>query len=58
VNEEGTEAAAVTSVGMTLSAVMVNPPKTFYMEVNKPFFIAIRDNQTQELLFLGTIQQP
>lgn len=58
VNEEGTEAAAVTSVGGQLSSIVANPPKTFYMEVNKPFFIAIRDNQTQEILFMGAIQQP
>lgn len=57
VNEEGTEAAAVTSVGV--SAISVMPAqKTFYMEVNRPFFFVIRDNQTQEVLFIGTIQNP
>lgn len=58
VNEKGTEAAAVTGVLEEGLGLEVNPPKPFYMEVNRPFFIAIRDNQTQELLFIGTIQQP
>jgi len=57
VNEEGTEAAAVTSVGVGVTSVMP-AQKTFYMEVNRPFFFVIRDNQTQEVLFMGTIQNP
>lgn len=57
VNEEGTEAAAVTSVGISITSVMP-AQKTFYMEVNRPFFFVIRDNQTQEVLFMGTIQNP
>lgn len=57
VNEEGTEAAAVTSIGMGITAIGA-PKKTFYMEVNKPFFFAIRDNQTEEILFMGTLQNP
>lgn len=53
VNEEGTEAAAVTSVGVGITSV----GKTgFYMEVNRPFFFAIRDNQTEAILFMGVIQ--
>jgi len=57
VNEEGTEAAAVTSVGVGITSVQP-VQKTFYMEVNRPFFFVIRDNQTQEVLFMGTIQNP
>jgi serpin B len=57
VNEEGTEAAAVTNVVSSITSV--GPvQKTFYMEVNRPFFFVIRDNQTQEVLFMGTIQNP
>ena len=58
VNEEGTEAAAVTSVGIGITSVGGSEEKEFYMEVNRPFFIAIRDNQTQEILFTGIIQKP
>jgi serine protease inhibitor len=57
VNEEGTEAAAVTSVGVRATAVHVEPPP-FYMEVNRPFFFAIRDTQSGEVLFLGVVQNP
>lgn len=58
VNEEGTEAAAVTSIGVVGSVALSPAEKIFYMEVNRPFFFVIRDNQTQEILFMGTIQNP
>ena len=57
VNEEGTEAAAVTSVGVILvSAAAPQPP--FQMLVDRPFFYAIRDNQTGTVLFMGSIVDP
>jgi serpin B len=57
VNEEGTEAAAVTSVEMvTTSAIRVQ--KTFRMIVDRPFFFAIRDNQTGQVLFMGSVADP
>src|SRR5262249_20231304 len=53
VNEEGTEAAAVTSVEMrTVSMIQ---PQTFRMIVDHPFFFAIRDNRTGAVLFMGSI---
>ncbi len=57
VGEKGTEAAAVTSVEVGITAVMPEK-KTFYMEINKPFFFAIFDSQTTEILFLGIINSP
>jgi serpin B len=56
VNEAGTEAAAVTSVGMIRASFM--PTKTFRMIVDRPFFCAIRDTQTNALLFMGAIVDP
>jgi serpin B len=57
VNEEGTEAAAATSVG--IEAVSFRPqPKSFKMIVDRPFFCAIRDNQTENILFMGSIVEP
>lgn len=56
VNEEGTEAAAVTSIGMMRTSMM--PQRSFSMVVDRPFFCAIRDNQTGALLFLGSIVDP
>jgi serpin B len=56
VNEEGTEAAAVTSIGMMRTSMM--PQRSFNMVVDRPFFCAIRDNQTGALLFMGSIVDP
>ncbi len=58
VNEEGTEAAAVTAVSVGATSVNLDPPKEFYMNVNQPFFVAIRENTTGEILFTGLIQKP
>ena len=57
VNEEGTEAAAATSVQMRLTSAMpIDPP--FEMSVDRPFFFAIRDNMTGAILFMGSIVDP
>lgn len=56
VNEEGTEAAAATSVGITTSSATVDGP--FRMEVNRPFFVAISDDETGAILFMGSISNP
>jgi serpin B len=56
VNEEGTEAAAVTSVGMVLASFA--PKRTFSMVVDRPFFCAIRDDQNGTILFMGSIVEP
>ncbi len=55
VNEEGTEAAAVTSIGFMTTSI-APPTKTFLMDVNRPFFFVIRDNISGELLFTGIIK--
>ena len=57
VNEEGTEAAAVTSVGVALTSAQM-PEEPFQMVVNRPFFCAIRDNQTGTVLFMGSLREP
>jgi serpin B len=55
VNEQGTKAAAVTAVGIGVTAM---PVSTFTMVVNRPFFCAIRDNVSGTLLFMGSIVDP
>jgi serpin B len=57
VNEEGTEAAAATSIGIVGTAV-ARPEEPFQMIVDRPFFCAIRDNQTGTILFMGSIREP
>ncbi|NJO28787.1 MAG: serpin family protein [Richelia sp. SL_2_1] len=58
VNEEGTVAAATTSVGIALLSAQLPTEQPFEMIVNRPFFCAIRDNQTQSVLFMGSIVEP
>ncbi|MEA5594300.1 serpin family protein [Rivularia sp. UHCC 0363] len=58
VNEEGTVAAATTSVGIELLSAQPPSQQPFEMIVNRPFFCAIRDNQTQSILFMGSIVEP
>ncbi len=55
VNEEGTEAAAATSVGIVATSM---PPPPFEMVVDRPFFAAIRDRETGTILFMGSIVNP
>ena len=57
VNEQGTEAAAVTGIGVMALAARMEPPP-FHMVVDHPFFLAIRERQTGLILFLGAIFDP
>jgi serine protease inhibitor len=57
VNEEGTEAAAVT-VGMMRATAVFRPQKPFEMIVDRPFFFVIEDNQTRSVLFMGVVFDP
>ena len=52
VNEDGTEAAAVTSVGIVTTAA---PPTHVF---NKPFIFAIREMKTGLILFAGIVRNP
>ena len=56
VNEKGTEAAAATSVEMVTESFNMDGP--FRMEVNRPFVIAITENRSNTILFLGEINNP
>jgi serine protease inhibitor len=60
VNEEGTEAAATPAVAMlAFSGMRPRPePRTFNMIVNRPFLVALRDEETGTILFLGWISDP
>jgi serine protease inhibitor len=55
VNEKGTEAAAATAATMKRGGAHVS---RFSMIVDRPFFYAIRDNQTSALLFMGFVLNP
>lgn len=57
VDEEGTEAAAATSISMGVAAVVSFPPP-FVMIVDHPFFFAITEEQSGALLFAGLVMDP
>jgi len=54
VNEEGTEASGVTSIGVRITSAMPED-QPFQMNVNRPFFFAIRDDITETILFMGNV---
>lgn len=58
VDEQGTVAAAATAVGMRATAMPGPRPQPVSMVVDHPFFFAIRDDVTREILFLGSITDP
>lgn len=56
VNEEGTEAAAVTSVVEITEALGAFPD--FIVRIDRPFIFAIRDRHSGTILFIGKILDP
>ena len=58
VNEEGTEAAAVTSVGGIRATSIRQEPPPFSFVADHPFFFAIQDHDSGMVLFSGLIRNP
>lgn len=58
VTETGTEAAAVTSIGIMPTSIMIPEEEPFQMAIDRPFLAAIRDRQSGTLLFMGAIADP
>ncbi len=57
VNEEGTEAAAVTAVEVGFTSVGPNPGPVRFI-ADRPFLFAIRENSTGSILFMGRLSYP
>lgn len=55
VNEEGTEAAAVTVIGITYTTLPAPPP---IFKLDHPFVYSIVEKQTGAILFLGIVNDP
>ena len=55
VNEMGTEAAAVTNIGIKLSSMSITTQRFI---VNKPYLFMIRDDRSGLILFIGKIVEP
>ena len=58
VDEEGTEAAAATSVTMDIATIAVVPPHPFQMIVDHPFFFTIIEQPSGAMLFAGVVTDP
>jgi len=56
VNEEGTEAAAVTVIGITGESIGVPGPISFF--ANHPFLYLIKEKSTGAILFIGRMDEP
>lgn len=56
VNEEGTEAAAATAVGIKLTSI--GPSRTPVFRADHPFLFLIRDNNSGSILFIGRLMNP
>ena len=55
VNEEGTEAAAITAMGIVPGMARSLPPR---MLVNRPFLFVLQDDSAHSILFAGRVVQP
>jgi len=55
VDEEGTEAAAVTTIGIKLTSMPAEPDQFI---IDKSFIFAIRERTTNTLLFIGQVVNP
>ena len=55
VDEEGTEAAAVTAISIGITSI---GPSGFVMRVDRPFMFVIWESQSNTILFLGKIVSP
>jgi len=57
VNEEGTEAAAVTVIGIDATSIGPSPgPIQFF--ANRPFLYLIKEKSTGAILFIGRLDEP
>jgi len=56
VNEEGTEAAGATGIGMRVTSLPANPPPVF--RADRPFVFLIRDVESGAILFMGRVVDP
>lgn len=57
VDEDGTEAAAATAVGIRAGAAFPSQPP-IRVKVDHPFLLLIRHNASGEILFMGRVRNP
>ena len=57
-SEEGIRAAAVTALTMRTNAMLPDDNQPEKIKIDKPFLYFIRDKQTNEIWFVGTVYEP
>ena len=57
-SEEGIRAAAVTALTMRTTAMLPDDDQPEEIKIDKPFLYFIRDKQTNEIWFVGTVYEP
>jgi serine protease inhibitor len=58
VDEEGTEAAAVTIIGFEVTSIGPGEDKWTYFHCTRPFLFAITEKETGAILFMGKVGNP
>lgn len=56
IDEAGTEAAAVTTIGLAKMAYRPEPEEIYEMRVNRPFLLFIRETGSNRILFFGVLR--
>ena len=57
-DEEGSEAAAVTVIGMTRSASIARPEARIDLKLDRSFVFALQDVDTGAVIFMGAVNKP
>ena len=58
VNEEGTEAVAVTKIGGGIISTSLKPPEPVPFIADHPFLFLIQDDESGTILFMGRVSDP
>ena len=57
-SENGTKAAAVTAIIMDKNAIMIEPKEEINIKFNKPFVYIIKEKNSNNIWFFGTVYEP
>ncbi|NLJ00051.1 MAG: serpin family protein, partial [Bacteroidales bacterium] len=55
-DEKGTEAAAVTTIGMVMTSMPMEPRRVVF-NANRPFIYLIQENSIGAILFMGAVKE-
>ncbi|MDR0634929.1 MAG: hypothetical protein LBF91_08130 [Azoarcus sp.] len=58
IDEQGTEAAAATSIALRAMSMRINQPAPFEMKLDRPFFLTIGDAPNHKILFMAVVRTP